>query len=248
MANTTQDVHLRADDSVAHASNNLNLLSREQVLEERYSTPSMDLSNLVFEYTKDPALLQQYYELRASAYRRVWQLDDFPAQEDKYDQRSHILVVRNGNLVIGGVRLTVKTPRRALSLPMEQNGFSLSAALPSHGLEYLKHGELSRLVIPEEYTQTVLLTDIIRQLHRKANALGLSYLFAIGPAATARHYRRCYHALDHNFGILNEVEIPEEDGHFGIRMYLMYSEMEPEALNDAQIPTEIIANTAVLAH
>ena len=72
----------------------------------------------VFEFTRDPAYLHQYYLLRARLSNGIATFSQIFAQADEADKRSHILVARRGNQVIAGVRLTVSGPRQPQPLPM----------------------------------------------------------------------------------------------------------------------------------
>src|SRR5262245_61680552 len=81
-------------------------LEREAMLVQRYSRKP--LPPLTFEFTRDPALLHQYYRLRENEFNSVMKLTDYSGAENEYDRKGHIMVVRTGNQVVGGARINVK--------------------------------------------------------------------------------------------------------------------------------------------
>lgn len=189
---------------------------------------------ITFEFTRDPALLQQYYNLREQMYIRVWGLKHFAASEDALDKRSHILVARKGKYVIGGARITTRPPGSAKLLPMEKNGeVDLQALLPELHLSECKYAEFSRLAVDREYLGGALSRLIYQQLNRKSIALRIKHVFAIAPVVQARNYKKTYNAMGLNYKILTNVNVPDREEYEGIRMCLSMLDLSAFAADTA---------------
>jgi hypothetical protein len=197
----------------------------ERELSSRYARSPRAATEITYEFTKDKGLLHQYYVLREQMFVNVWGLTHFSGEEDAIDKRSHILVARKGNQVVGGLRLTVKTPRLKAGLPVEGEDFNLSKELPSLSLENLKYGEISRLVQLPEYTNTDCMVELCKNLRRKSVALGLQYVFCIAPKALCKRYKMICRVINLSVVSLDEVIIPDREGYEGISMHLMYFDL-----------------------
>ncbi len=83
----------------------------EQWLAERFSRQvHAKNQDIIYEFTKDPGLLHQYYILRKNLLNESWGVPYVQDLEDAYDAHSHIMVARIGNHVIGGFRLITRMP------------------------------------------------------------------------------------------------------------------------------------------
>lgn len=192
----------------------------ERDLERRFSRPARVEPEVVFEFTRDPGFLQQYYNLRERMYISVWGLQEFNGQEDEFDRKSHILVARKGNMVVGGARITVKTPRMPNLLPMEGRDINLERQITDLKLRHCRYGEFSRLALLPEYRGGEYTQAIYEALNRKSIALNLKYVFAISPVAQARSYKKSYMAMGFDYTIRNDVTIPDNPEFEGIKMCL----------------------------
>ncbi len=90
-----------------------------------HESPALD-----YEFTNDPALLEQYYQLREQMFISVWGLKRFHGVEDAFDKDANTLIARMGNLCVGGARILMKVPGNSNQLPMEGDDFNLEQLLP----------------------------------------------------------------------------------------------------------------------
>lgn len=200
----------------------------ERALTERYTrsfTPRS--SELVYEFTRDPGLLHQYFILRDQMFINVWGVEHSLAVKDEYDDKSHILVVRKGNQVVGGTRLTVSTPKHPQVMPMEGDDFNLRKVLPDLNLAQKKYGCISRMAVLPHGSEEDVVLEIFSHLYRKSIALGLSHWFAVSPKVTARMYRQKLWKLGISYE-LPEVTIPDRKEYEGIHMQFQKSTLPGE--------------------
>ena len=196
------------------------LTEDEQRVAERFLRPSKS-KELVFEFTRDVGHLHQYYVLRSREQAHIWGFSAAQIREDEMDRQSHILVARRDNQVMAGARLTISSPRRPLSLPMEQNGFRLDKAFPDLGLGNRKYAEISRVVIETEFQDDSSLLMIFQHLYRKIIATRVEYIFGTAPAGIAASYQRFSHAMGLNIRTYSSEEFPEIMDDDGIKMHLI---------------------------
>lgn len=178
----------------------------------------MPRQEVVCEFTKDKALLHQYYELRERMYISVWGLKDFNGQEDEFDKRSHIVVARKGKQVVGGARFTIKSPRNPHRLPMERDNFLLEKLFPELKAGEGSYGEYSKLAAQPEFNGLTL--DITRCIKRKAIANNVKIIYAISPLSQARNHRITASKAGMSCTIFKNIEVPTRDGYEG-KMHLL---------------------------
>lgn len=194
----------------------------EAELEQRYRrTPGLH-TDVVFEFTRDPAYLQQYYAMRARIYTEKWQLEHFPTEPDEFDQRGMILIARKGRQVVAGIRMLIRTPRSTKPLQIEADGIDLQNALPELHLDRVSYCELSRFARLPDYRGGDFAIQINRALKRKAIAHGVKYGFMLAPVSQTRSYRVINRHEGEEYVICDQVPIPDHEDFEGIRMMLSY--------------------------
>ncbi len=190
-------------------------------LTERYTHKRSDRTKgLIYEFTRDEAYLHQYYLLRSRLMQKAlgWHLD---AGEDPYDKRSHILVVRKGNQVVGGGRLIIRSPRKNEPLLLEDDNFSLIDALPELKLANRKYAEVSRFVLLEEFQHTTIPYKMFCRLYDKYKALNISYGFSSVSDSAARIYMKFSKMRGVNCTPLYHIKLPDKPHYEGRVMKLI---------------------------
>lgn len=166
----------------------------EKALERRYGTElhenELSSKSYVFEFTRDPALLHQYYVLRQEIHNRTFSSQDIDALSDAIDASSHLLVMRKGKQVIGGVRLVINSPRKPQRLPMEEKGCQLDVYFPDIKTKEKSYCEASRIIIIPELTSFEAGKAMLAHIYRKAQASGVYYVFTMASSAEERTYMR----------------------------------------------------------
>lgn len=193
-------------------------LEREEALVRRFNRKSHP--DLTFEFSNDPGLLHQYYILRASEFNAVLGYTDYPPHETEHDHNGQILIVRLGNLCVGGIRMNVKTPRKPTLLPVEADNFRLEDHFPL--LREKSYGQLAELVLLPEFRYGKVLRQIGERILNRVSALDLKMLFATCPLSNARLYRLDAVVLGvHSTQIHQDIVLPKRIHVGGIRRYLM---------------------------
>lgn len=195
---------------------------REGELEQCYTRRIRPHTDLVYEFTHDPALLQQYYAVRQRLYTEKWGLEHFPEGPEDFDKRGMILVVRSGKLVVGGVRMLIRSPRINKPLQIEADGINLQEYLPQLQLEHNSYCEISRLALLPEFRGIDTSICIYRVLKRKAVAHKVKYGFVLAPYSQIRNYRLMSKIEGEDYVTCENVPIPDHDDFEGIRMTLSY--------------------------
>jgi hypothetical protein len=196
----------------------------------RFSRPQRTPAKVVYELTRDPGYLFQYYRLRAEMFISVWGLEHFNGQKDAYDDSSDVVVARIGNHVIGGCRVTFKAPHGNDPLPMEKSDFSLAEKFPHLPLAECIHVEISRMAILPDYQNSVVMLELSRQLLKLGIEKHARYAFTLSPAPLARNYRKAAMLFGLKWNILNNIAIPDREEYEGIKMVL--SMLDLDTIND----------------
>ena len=148
------------------------------------------VQGLVYHFTQDEALKQQYYVLREKAFVETYGFKNFPSGEDGADLNSHIIVVRDGKTVVGGGRLSVSTPSHPMLMPLEADGFRLQELFPHLNLQHRNYGELSRLAVAQRYQDGECTSGLFRAVYRQCCLFNIEYLFGVGAASVVRVHRK----------------------------------------------------------
>ena len=154
---------------------------------------------VVYEFTKDPQLLEQYYLLREQCYREELKLSDFNGAEEAADRDGQILIARDGDICLGGARITCGASDDSTNL-------SLTELMPELGL---KHGSFcmwERLSLSKELREYNRQKEFCAHLINASWTLGYDYAFMVSSIRNARFYRLCHSVLDVTYRIFNQVK------------------------------------------
>lgn len=171
---------------------------------------------LKHELTKDPALLEQYYRIRETCFRRELGIADFDGSEDARDRRSQILIARDGKRCIGGTRITGHHPGSLHPVPLQEEGFDLVAALPGLRLAQTAFCQWGRLALDPEYRTTRVLRQYCNAMIDASRTLGFTYSLVVTDINRARLYKRLFSVLGYRYDIVRDVRIPAEAGFDGL--------------------------------
>lgn len=177
--------------------------------------------DLVFEFTRDPALLQQYNRLYAAEFRAVQNAEHYHHVEDEHDKRADFLIVRQGNFCIGGGRLSTKSPCQPHPLPVESNGFKVEDYLPHLGQKEITYGQAGRICLLPDFRGGDVTTRIIWHINRKAVALGWELMVATAPLLNARNNTKLCRRIGLDTKIYFDIPVPPYPMCEGIKMYFM---------------------------
>lgn len=197
---------------------------------------------LVYEFTKDPALLFQYHKIYEEQFRIVHNAQRYHHLEDEHDRNGHILVVRMGNFCVGGARLNIKTPRNTAPLPIEMDGFKFENYFPELATKEMRYGQLGRICLLPEFRGGDATRKMLWHVYRKAAALGLDIVFATAPLVNARLYMRVarFDFVDKGYlkdtCLHSEIELPKYPMCEEIKFYLMSLVINKDAVIKEDAP------------
>ena len=183
---------------------------------------------IIFEFSKQEDLLKQYYKLREECFRNELGLDAFDGTEDKYDKNGKILIVRDGQTCVGGVRITGCFLFGESLMPLEQKGLDISQILPRLSLSLAPYCQWERLVLRPEYRGMDMLRGVCKALIRGCASLGYHYAFNVTGIKRARLYKRIHSSLGFDYEIYNQLEMPV-DKDFSHLEHLLSIAYIPEA-------------------
>jgi hypothetical protein len=181
-----------------------------------------------FEFSKDPNLLAQYYQIREACFRQQLGIDSFDGSEDVHDRAGHILIARDGDRCIGGARISGTAPINPARLPMECDDFILEEHFPELTQQGISYCQWTRLALLPEHRTTEVLRAQCLALIKGSAELNYSYAFNVAGTIRARLYRRLHTTLGYGYEICNHISIPAEDGFTNLEHLLSVAAIKPE--------------------
>lgn len=166
---------------------------------------------LVYEFTADPVMLNQYASLLIAQYKVELRLDlvgdNMASSLTALTERERILVVIDKDVVIAGAKLTMSSSSEMHGLPMESGGFSVKTFLPEHYGDR-PYAEIGRLVVNPSYRGKDVLAHIVELLSRYTYEMGGGYLFVMAPPINAVLYKRVCRTLAMDVCIHKDLKVP----------------------------------------
>jgi len=183
---------------------------------------------LIYEISKNPSLLLQYYMIREKCYKEVWGLKIFSGAEDEHDRKGYILIVRDKKKVVGGGRLVLRPAGSPERLPLETESLLLEDALGRFGLEGKIIGEIGRIAVLPEFIGYKL-SKISLCLLGLAKTQHCNFLTTVAPLEQAKKYRRIGKRLNLDIEILDNVIIEDRPYYNQIEMKLLVCDLSTVA-------------------
>lgn len=188
--------------------------------------------SITFEFSKQDGLLEQYYWLREECFRKELGLNTFNGAEDVYDQTGNILIIRDGDVCVGGVRITGCSLFSQSLTPLENKGLDITQVLPQLDLPLAPFCQHERLVLRPEYRQTDIFRAVCKAVMRGCASLGYHYAFNVTGLKRARLYKRVHSNLGYDYKIYDHIKMPVDQG-FGHLEHLLSIAFIPEAEREA---------------
>lgn len=160
-----------------------------------------NFSSLHYEFTTNEFYLQQYAQLVIEYYKKELNLDleGHNMARDLCNQKDNerVFIVRDGDKVVAGTKLTFSSTHAAELLPMESEAFRVQTLLPENFADE-SYAEIGRLVVDPAYRGKEVLAEIITSLAYYTYRHGGGYLFVLAPPINAVLYRRVCKGLNMN--------------------------------------------------
>ncbi len=220
MTNLLTDDTLPATTRLSPIPHSLDTELSDEYLTRRFSRLAKKPQKIVYEFTRDPGLLHQYFHLREDMFISVWGLKKFCGQHEIFDDISDILIARRGRQCIAGGRLTISTPEARKMLPLEKVDFMLADLFPELDLHECTYGEFSRLAILPEFRGGAVFPEIARRFIKRAIDQGVEYAFNIAPQPLARSYRQAVQLFGLSWSVRHDIPVPDREEYEGIKMVM----------------------------
>lgn len=181
---------------------------------------------VIYEFTKDPQLLEQYYLLREQCYRQELKLPNFNGSEEPADRAGQILIARNGDICLGGARITSGTLA-------ESDSLSLNALMPELGLKQGPFCLWERLSLSQELREYNCQKEFCAHLINASWTLGYDYAFMVSSIRNARFYRLCHSVLDVTYRIFNQVKCTPKGAFSHLEHVLSAAHLSPVSIGES---------------
>jgi len=176
-----------------------------------------------YEITKDPKLLEEYYQVREQCYQRELKLPSFDGSEEAADRYGDIFVARENTRCLGGARIVGN-----------ENGLfsSLSFADLMEQLNLLP-GQCcvwERLAVSQTFRESQRQPEFCDYLIQVSRSLGYDYAFMVSSVRNARFYRLCHSTLNIPFQICHGVECAPRDSFAQLEHVLSVAHLNDSAM------------------
>jgi GNAT superfamily N-acetyltransferase len=142
---------------------------------------------VLFETTRDPQWLSQYYSLRDQCFKSDLGIPDFNGAEEEHDLQGHIVIARSGGQCIAGARVVSAVP--------------MAAQLAEFGLSSQDSCLWERFVIHPSFRHMGLGRDFCSALIEVSRNLGFNNALVLSTLRISRLYRMCHAGLGVEFKI-----------------------------------------------
>ncbi|WP_293264243.1 hypothetical protein [Neptunomonas sp.] len=196
---------------------------------------------IVYELSNDPFLLAQYYRIRESCFRAELGLSLFDGSEDHHDVPGQILIIREGDVCLGGVRVSGYTPGDYGQLPVESSEFLLRNECSDFLLAADSYCQWSRLAIKPEFRNRVDVLHLCEKLIEVALSQGYLYSFYVTGSARTRLFQKLHLKLGCKYEVLHDVLLPVEEGFESLPHLLSVARLDRKAIPFVAVLEERVA-------
>ncbi|MEH6648969.1 MAG: hypothetical protein V7707_02970 [Motiliproteus sp.] len=191
--------------------------------------------SIKFEFSTDPKLLAQYYQIREECFRKQLGIASFDGSEDEDDRSGHILIARDGERCIGGARVSGTSAFDPVRLPMESDDFVLHEIFPELAQQRRSYCQWTRLALLSEFRTTEVLRAQCLAMIKGAAELNYDYAFNVAGTVRARLYRRLHKNLGYGYEICDHIHIPAEEGFTDLEHLLSVAYLKPEVASAKRV-------------
>jgi len=203
---------------------------------------SVNHSGLCYEFTSTESYLSQYAELVQQYYKKDLNLDlaanNMGQDLSTLQWNECLFIVRNGEQVIGGAKLSFSSRLSDVILPMESSQFRVATILPADYGER-SYAEIGRLVVNPDYRGKEVLARIIQELSTYTLKHGGAYLFVLAPPLNAVLYRRVCKGLSMQVAFHKDVDWGEKAAYTHLQLQLISCDIR--GLDAESLDTEAFA-------
>lgn len=201
-------------------------------------------SCLTYEFTNEMVYMLQYAELVKQYYKKDLNLDLAASKMDgdlyNLNSNERVFIVRDGETVIGGAKLSFSSVGSNRLLPMESSVFRVQSVLPQNCTGY-SYAELGRLVVNPDFRGKEVLARIIQELTAYTIQQGGGYLFVLAPPLNAVLYRRVCKGLSMQVMIHKDVDWGEKDAYRHLQLQLLSCDIRKFSMDTIELEAQQMA-------
>ena len=180
----------------------------DAALARRFSQPDKWSHNIRISTQNSRRHIEQYFAIREQTYKTAIGAN-FYAGEDENDSKSHIVLALAGDNCIGGIRITVSSPEKPMTLPTECNVFQFSKIYGELDFSNLTYCEATRLAILPDFSNGSVLPRLFEEATRfGTQELGVEMVFGRSASTQTRAFRTHYKNMGYDLIIRRDIKPP----------------------------------------
>ncbi len=177
--------------------------------------------------TKNSDLLNQYYDLRQTAYRDENGWIDYDGSENKFDHNGKIVVAVENKKVIGGARVTFSDESEFLPNEIPGTQYDYKKFIKKYDdRENLILSEISSLTVEKNYRDSNVTAAMVDILFKESKTHGCNYVFAVAIAVVCRSYRKTIKKIGYDVEIVMNFPWKEKKTYNFIKMFPIYTKLQ----------------------
>jgi len=197
-----------------------------------FSAPELRVENdsiIELSFNKNKILLNQYYQLRERSYRSERGWNNFNGQENDFDRNGHILIAKEKNRCIGGLRVMFENKTDFFSNETPDSNYLFRKYLEEYKNETVPMNsivEISSIVIVDEYRNGETFKEMVKfSLDYIKKQPEAKYVICIANLASCRLYKIIARNLGYQAYIEKEKPWLNIRNPYPVECYLIYMKL-----------------------
>jgi hypothetical protein len=187
-----------------------NPLQTAKIVHKAGRSKRVDISKVKIQITKDPELLQQYYDLRERTFRSDLGFKSYDGQENKYDKNGRIFIGTLNGEVVSGARLMVSSDMPYLVHEDIEKNFTYQVMCKSLDIDLcgVKYAEISALCEQEKFRVEGMLDKLLEVVIGYCRSENIKYMFGITDLTQNRNYKKTFTKINVKSIIADKINVP----------------------------------------
>jgi len=171
----------------------------------------VDLSLIDVQISKDPELLQQYYDLREYAYRNYSGYKNYSGSENEWDRNGKIFLAVLDGKVIAGARLLVSSDVPYLTFEDPAQHFTYSEICKNIAIDLSEalYGEISAFAVDRNFSNQII-DNIFFSIGGYCRANNIKYILGVADLKCNRDYKIALSKIGVKSFILDKIVAPKK--------------------------------------
>ena len=195
-------------------------LNAAKIIHKARKRKKVDIKDITIQLTKDPELLQQYYDLREKLYREDSGYKSYSGAENYYDKNGRIFLAIYNKSVVAGARLVVSSDVDCLPHENLEENFTYKEI--SHNLNVnidgVLYSEISALAIDRDFRGN-LIDGLFATVVEHCRSNNIKYIFGISNMKCNRDYKIAFLKIGIECVIADKIVAPRKSEFNNIDSY-----------------------------